>query len=220
MSNRKIWDQWAKRYERLWVQKFSLQPTRQQILRQLREYLQPDIDYKILDVGCGIGQLLREIRQEFPDYNLHLTGIDYSQQMIEVAKQHNNTHNGDLYKDIDLYLLDVEQLGQLAGTYDVIVCTHSFPYYSKQLQVLQQFHNKLNNQGYLFLAQASENTLYDRFVMSFVKLTTGKANYLSIEEIKSMSESLFKCEKIVRISDKKYMPSLILFAFKKTLLDI
>lgn len=43
--------------------------------------------FEILDVGCGNGFLLARLRENFPDADL--TGIDYSADMIELARSRN-----------------------------------------------------------------------------------------------------------------------------------
>ena len=81
MKSASIWDFWAAHYNRLWVQKLSLGPTRLEIIRRIPEY----DGIKILDVGCGTGQLfgdLKETRKTSFDY----TGIDASEAMLGVAR--------------------------------------------------------------------------------------------------------------------------------------
>ena len=58
-ANRDVWDFWAPRYEGLWAQRWSLGPSRRLIHRHLDAVL-PDAE-RILDLGCGVGQLAREL---------------------------------------------------------------------------------------------------------------------------------------------------------------
>lgn len=46
MSSQKIWDFWAKRYDRLWVQKYSLYPTRREIISFLNKRLEKNKKYR------------------------------------------------------------------------------------------------------------------------------------------------------------------------------
>ncbi len=91
MNKQVIWDFWAKHYENLWVQKYSLRPTRREVLSNLKEKLKADNNNKILDVGCGTGQLLRELRSRFKQFKLELLGIDFSKEMIHQAIEKDNT---------------------------------------------------------------------------------------------------------------------------------
>lgn len=206
MNKEKIWDFWAKRYDRLWVQKVSLGPTRKEVLLYLQKTLNKDKSYRILDVGCGIGQTLHDIRKELRDYNIEFYGIDFSKEMIRRAKAINN--------DISFHQMDVEYINELDCKFDIIICTHSFPYYENQNMIINKFKKQLKVGGYLLLAQASQNNLYDSIAMFFVKFTTGKARYPSVKAIKRMIKGIFICEDIIRIKERFYMPSIYFFALK------
>lgn len=150
--------------------------------------------------------MLIEINDKFAGYDLELTGIDYSKCMIERAKRNN-------YK-IKFKQLDVKNLNTLNCKYDYIICTHSFPYYQNGREVLVQLKELLNDKGYLLLAQASQNTLYDYIALFFVKLTTGKAKYPSIKSILEMSQELLECKGTIKIKERFFMPSIILFVLR------
>lgn len=206
MCKYKVWDFWSKYYEGLWVQKVSLGPTRREIVNFLKETLQMEKKYRILDVGCGTGQLLREIRKEFTEYNLELSGIDFSKSMVDRAKR--------LDHEISFQQMDVREIKALRRQYDFILCTHSFPYYENQNLAIKDFKELLKSEGYLLLAQASQNNAYDVLTMFFVKFTTGKAKYPSVKEVLAMTKELFQCEGIIRIKKRCYMPSIYCFILK------
>ncbi|MEW9121613.1 MAG: class I SAM-dependent methyltransferase [Thermotaleaceae bacterium] len=206
MYKENVWDFWAQRYEGLWVQKFSLGPTRREIIKYLKKLLKKDKSYRILDMGCGIGQLLGEIQSQFHGYRIELMGVDFSKEMIQRAK--------DRHSDIPYRQMDVKDIPFLKEPFDIILCTHSFPYYKDQKKALKDFKGLLKEDGYLLLAQASQNTLYDRAAMFFVKFTTGKAKYPSVKGIFSMTEELFLCEQVLCIREKFFMPSIYLFILK------
>ncbi len=78
-----IWDFWAKYYNRLWVQKYSLTPTRVCVKNIIRNFGTGEGNF--LDMGCGTGQLIKEISEEFSFSNI--VGIDLSKEMINRAKE-------------------------------------------------------------------------------------------------------------------------------------
>ena len=207
MKSVKIWDFWADKYERLWVQKYSLSPTRREIIKELKEIIKEDRAYRILDMGCGTGQLIRDIKKEFSGVNIKFTGVDISSKMIEAAKEKN--------KEADYLNSSIEEFNEQASTFDIIVCTHSFPYYSNKQEAINKFHYLLKEEGYLFLAQASANSLYDHIVMFFVEFTTSSAKYLSIENIRNLTKEKFNMIKINKIKEKSFMPTIALFLLKK-----
>ncbi|MTI57252.1 class I SAM-dependent methyltransferase [Geosporobacter ferrireducens] len=206
MRKQKVWDFWSKYYEGLWVQKVSLGPTRREILNFLKEILKKEKKYRILDVGCGTGQLLCEIHEAFIEYDLELFGIDFSKAMIERAKIPDH--------EITFQQMDVREIKGLDQQYDLILCTHSFPYYENQDLAIKDFRALLKSEGYLLLAQASQNNAYDALTMFFVKFTTGKAKYPSVKEVLAMTKKLFQCEGIIRIKARFYMPSIYFFILK------
>jgi radical SAM superfamily enzyme YgiQ (UPF0313 family) len=205
---RNPWNFWAKRYERLWVQRYSLRPTRRQILSYLAAILDQERVWRILDVGCGTGQTLREIREAFPTYRLELTGVDSSPAMICQAQKATP-------KEISLQVMDVEQLDALAHNYDVVICTHSFPYYPRQARALQRIGQRLQPGGHLLIGHASVVSEYDRWAMRLIKLTTGPAHYLSPKELMALGEGLVEIQQVVPIKEMFLMPSIYTFHFKK-----
>lgn len=118
-------------------------------------------------------------------------------------------------RGIDYQEMDVSHMGNISGKFDIIICTHSFPYYKDQPKAITQIKDLLDVGGYLFLAQASQNNLYDSIAMFFVKLTTGKAKYPSVKEVLHITEEFFKCENLIKIKEKPYMPSIYLFILAK-----
>ena len=82
MYERTIWDFWATRYENLWAQYFSLGPARV-LIHQHLEVTMPHAE-RILDIGCGIGQLAFELSQKRP--HAQIFAADTSLKMIERAR--------------------------------------------------------------------------------------------------------------------------------------
>src|SRR5660397_238177 len=82
-----IWNFWAKRYDRLWVQKYSLRPTRNCILKAIEQDNKEDENLKVLDLGCGPGQLINILEKKYN--NFKITGIDFSEEMIRISRLRN-----------------------------------------------------------------------------------------------------------------------------------
>lgn len=207
MLNRSVWDFWADKYDRLWVQKYSLGPSRRAVVKVLAPMLEADKKYKLLDMGCGTGQLLRELQKVFKAFDIEYTGMDISSKMIDKCREQ-DSESAYFVSNID----DFEPDGE---AYDFIICSHSFPYYPDKQKAVEKFHQLLKKDGLLFLVQASANSLYDNIVMFFVKFTTGKAQYLSIKGILSLIKGIFTEIDIIRIKEKRYMPTICLFLLQK-----
>ena len=199
-----IWNFWADKYDKLWVQKYSLKPTRNYIVKALSKYIKND-GIKVLDLGCGTGELIFELTNKFN--NLEVTGIDFSEKMLEISKKRNPSAKH--------LKMDASELNVLDSKYDIIVCTHSMPYYKEPKNVFKHLNNLLSDEGKLLIGFASGDSIYDKFILGFVKLTTGKANYPSDNEFRAMIFPFFEVENLKIIRKKFFMPRIAVYTLKK-----
>lgn len=197
-----IWNFWAKRYHRLWVQKYSLRPTRQYILSLFKENRDTN---RILDLGCGPGELIEALFRQ--NMNLDITGLDFSEGMLKISKERNPKA-----KHI---LLDVANLDVLDEKFHKIISTHSLPYYKDPRKVMANLYRILENNGKVFIGFASGNSLYDKMILSMVKLTTGFANYPSDSEFRGLVSPYFEIEHMEIIKEKFFMPRIAVYTLKK-----
>lgn len=175
--NPKLWDFWSKRYTKLWVQKWVLGPSRENVINRLNN-LKPDNKISLLDMGCGIGQLCGEIKREFPHWQIK--GIDISTGMIEKANQNFPSNN---------ITFEVKGIHEETDHYDVITTTHSFPYVLHKESVLKQIFSLLKPGGRILMAMGNSDTLYDKIALGIVKLTTWDSEYPSSTELVNMLDS-------------------------------
>lgn len=199
-----IWDFWANKYDKLWVQKYSLKPTREYILSQFNKEYQGQ---KVLDLGCGPGELIRELLDENP--NLDILGVDFSKNMLDISKKNN--------PKVRYILMDVSDLNKIDEKFHSIISTHSFPYYKNHEKVIKDLYNILEDDGKAYIGFASGNSIYDKIALLFVKLTTGPANYPSDKEFKELIFPYFKVENIKVIKERKYMPRIAIYTLEKVL---
>ncbi len=197
------WTYWAPRYERLWAQRFSLRPTREAVLARLRA-LEPG---RVLDVGCGTGQLCREIAAAFEGRDLWVEGLDRTPAMIAVARR---AQPALRYRVADLAVLEPP-----GRPYDAVVCTHVFPYVPDPVGAMVRLRSQLAPGGTLVLAQACAETLYDRVFLAAVRLTTGPAQYHSGDRLRALAAPCFgdpAAEQ--RIRPYGWLPTLRLFEWR------
>lgn len=202
-----VWNFWALKYERLWVQKYSLKPTRQLILREIVRsfaFVDSHAPVKLLDAGCGTGQLAADIQNILSPADFHVTGIDISSEMLKIAA-------GKQLPRTRFMLGDVSKLPFTNEQFDLVTCCHSFPYYPDQAQALRELLRVLKPGGRLLLINASENNSYDRLVMKLVKLTTGPAAYPSGAELTALVKSTgARLLEQKRLKTAIFVPSIIL----------
>ena len=89
------------------------------ILSELKKLYKINSTHSVCDIGCGNGDLLFLIKQNFPNWKL--TGYDYTKEFIEYAKQF------DGLKGVDFIQSD---LFKIESNFDILIAdgiTHIFP---------------------------------------------------------------------------------------------
>lgn len=99
---------------------------------------------KILEIGCGPGNITKYLLSKRPDLNI--SGIDIAPNMIELARKNNPT--------ADFRVMDVRQIGELKTKLDGIVCGFCLPYLSLEdsKKLLADCYQLLNDNGFLYLS--------------------------------------------------------------------
>ncbi|MEG9327263.1 class I SAM-dependent methyltransferase [Salinimicrobium catena] len=106
--------------------------------------LLPDVGSKILDLGCGPGNITNYLFHKRPDFKI--TGIDVAPQMLELAKKNNPT--------ADFELMDIRDLHKLNKSFNGIIAGFCFPYLSgKDLtRLFEVCKNLLEPPGIFYLS--------------------------------------------------------------------
>jgi len=106
----------AAAYDHAWESKWDdmkkFGPFSRHIRRNLKYLIRPLQFESVLDVGCGQGSLLEELRSEFPHIKPH--GIDISGSAVELARQR--------VPDGRFWVLDITK-ESLAEEIDLVVCS-------------------------------------------------------------------------------------------------
>lgn len=198
-----VWEKLAHKYNNLWVQKYSLGPTRREVKKIVLPLLEKNNELKILDIGCGTGQLIKEISDQYNKVNY--LGIDVAENMIDVAKKNNKG------KNVKFKTSSIESF-ESNEKYDIIICTHAFPYFPNKQEMIKKMAGLCNKKGQVIIVNSSTNSLKDLIINFFLKATTSKAKYLSIDEMKKLFKSAkLKVKQIEVIRERFYMPTIALF---------
>ena len=94
---------------------------------------------KILDVGCGNGNLFTLL----PKNKYELYGVDFSQNMIIEAKSK--------CRNATFSVADAEMLPFDDDSFDIVVCNASFHHYIHPDRVLEEMHRVLKDGGKLLI---------------------------------------------------------------------
>lgn len=128
-SNKKAYKQLSKYYDKL---------TNSEITEFYKFFIGKARNKDILDMGCGIGSLLRNYSQTNNTY-----GADESKEMINVAKKKD--------KDSKYFIEDIRNL-KMDKKFDIIICAYDTINHFKSLieweKVFKTAYNHIDQKGY------------------------------------------------------------------------
>ena len=146
----------AERYDERWA--FYLEATTRETLRRVPMTR----DARVLDVGCGTGELLRRLRANYPD--AALAGLDPVAEMLAVARQKLSGHD-------DLRIGYADALPWDAATFDVVVSCNMFHYITHPVPALREMARVLRPSGVLVLTDWCDDYLACRLCSFYLRLT-------------------------------------------------
>ena len=146
----------ARHYDEKWA--FYVEATTRETLRRLPL----SAASRVLDVGCGTGELLRRVRANVPD--AVLAGLDPVPEMLDVAREKLSGRD-------DLRVGYADRLPWNAGTFDVVVSCNMFHYISDPLTALREMARVLRPAGALVLTDWCDDYLACRICNLYLRLT-------------------------------------------------
>jgi ubiquinone/menaquinone biosynthesis C-methylase UbiE len=146
----------AEHYDEKWA--FYVEATTRETLRRLPMTSRT----RVLDVGCGTGELLRRLRAKYPD--AVLAGLDPVAEMLAVARD-------KLSGNEDLQTGYADALPWSAEAFDVVVSCNMFHYISHPLEALREMGRVLRPGGWLVLTDWCDDYLACRVCNLYLRLT-------------------------------------------------
>lgn len=98
-------------------------------------------DKTMLDVGCGTGALHQVISSRVK----HIHGIDYSEGMIEIAKEKVMKSN---LENVSYTCLELQALDSLNQTFDLVIAFYTLHLFDSLESTLVNIKSVLDDQGY------------------------------------------------------------------------
>ncbi len=129
----------------------------------LKSWMHITGDEKILDVACGTGVLEELIVRQNPSQRI--TGIDISQNMLNVAKRKLNA-----YPNVVFSRARVSDLPFVDNTFDLVVCANSFHYFDDPVLSLLQMKRVLKSGGRLIILDWCRDYLFCQLCDLFLKV--------------------------------------------------
>lgn len=145
-NKKQLFDRWAPSYD--WTFPSIIY---QAIHKRLLTKLELPAQANILDLGCGTGRLLNRLATNFSD--LRGTGLDFSPQMLRVARQSNRHHPRLIYLEGN-----AEYLPFAEGQFDAVFNCISFLHYSEPQQVLNEVARVLSPGGRFYLVDITSKS--------------------------------------------------------------
>jgi ubiquinone/menaquinone biosynthesis C-methylase UbiE len=146
----------AEHYDEKWA--FYVEATTRETLRRLPM----TSGARVLDVGCGTGELMRRLRAKYP--HAVLAGLDPVAEMLAVARD-------KLSGNEDLRTGYADALPWGAGTFDVVVSCNMFHYISHPVEALREMGRVLRPGGSLVLTDWCDDYLACRVCNLYLRLT-------------------------------------------------
>lgn len=146
----------AEHYDEKWA--FYVEATTRETLRRLPMTAVS----RVLDVGCGTGELLSRLRAKYPD--AVLAGLDPVPEMLALAR-------GKLSGKEDLQTGYADALPWSAGEFDVVVSCNMFHYISHPVEALREMGRVLRPGGSLVLTDWCDDYLACRVCNLYLRLT-------------------------------------------------
>jgi ubiquinone/menaquinone biosynthesis C-methylase UbiE len=140
-------DRWARRYDRSWTQSLLFGPVQRAVVAALAPRLPASA--VILDVGCGTGRLLAQVRAVAPTATL--VGLDRSAGMTQAARR--------ARPDLLLARGSAEVLPYADGRFDAVMTTISFHHWSDKAAALTEVFRVLRPGGLFALTDVSIDDL-------------------------------------------------------------
>jgi ubiquinone/menaquinone biosynthesis C-methylase UbiE len=120
---------------------------------------------KVLDLGCGTGEMLFNLGKAYPDIGL-LAGIDASDDMLRRAKTKLNA-----FKTVDLQLGSVEKLPYPNQHFDLIVSSGVMHYVQDISSMTKETFRVLKPHGRILFIDMAKESLTTKTVSLFRSVT-------------------------------------------------
>jgi ubiquinone/menaquinone biosynthesis C-methylase UbiE len=146
----------ARDYDRTWS--FYIEATTQETLKRIPM----SAHARVLDVGCGTGEVLRRLRAKYPDSTL--AGIDPVEEMLNVARE-------KLSGKEDLRAGYADALPWRVGSFDVVVSCNMFHYITHPVEALQEMARVLRPGGVIVMTDWCDDYLACRICNLYLRLT-------------------------------------------------
>ena len=151
---------------------------------------------RVLEIGCGPGNITRYVKTNNP--NSHITAIDVSKNMVELAKKN--------IPEVDFRIKDCRNLRDIGNSFDAIICGFTIPYLSKPdcSKLISDCKKLMNKEAVLYLSFVPGD--YDR--SGYITGSSGDRTYFYYHDPKAIIKELGKNSfSVIHNIEKEYPKS-------------
>ncbi|MDQ3238906.1 MAG: class I SAM-dependent methyltransferase [bacterium] len=138
---------------------------------------------KILDLGCGTGELLFKLAQKYPA-NVEFVGIDISEEMLKQAKS-----KLDSFKSVSLHSGDIEQVSYPDEYFDLIVSIGVMHYIQNPKIMTKEAFRVLKREGSYMLIDMAQESLTTKIFSFLRRIESGAKQFYSLNSISELLSS-------------------------------
>ena len=149
-------------------------------------------DAKILELGCGPGNITKYLLSNYPQFEI--VGVDIAPNMIAIAKEHN--------PKATFIEMDIRYIYTIHSTFDAIIGGFCLPYLSHEdgIQFLKNSYNLLNENGLFYLSFVEGKPNESKFQVASTGHRSYFYFYLLDELIAQLANNHFELVKIFKVN--------------------
>jgi ubiquinone/menaquinone biosynthesis C-methylase UbiE len=145
-------------------------------------------DAKILDVGCGPGEMIRDLMK----FDRELFGIDIAAEMVNIAIA--KTKSAGTKPDaVHIAVGDIEKLDFENNYFDLIICSGIIEYLKDDKGWLSEINRTLKKDGYLIINITNKYAVR-RWTSSIIERI--KSNHIIFKMMNNLKEKVLKKGKL------------------------
>jgi demethylmenaquinone methyltransferase/2-methoxy-6-polyprenyl-1,4-benzoquinol methylase len=135
-------------------------------------------EFKILDLACGTGDIIFQIKKIYPYNKLKIFGSDLTESMLKNAK--NKSLDENLWKNLYWCVNSAENIGFADNTFDIVTIAFGIRNFTNIENALAECHRILKPKGSLYCLEFSKvqnpffNKLYELYSFNFITLLGDK----------------------------------------------
>ncbi len=159
-ANEAKWDQWAQDLDSPSRRRDYLRDAQ----RKLIALINPAAGIRFLDIGCGTGWAVEEAARAAGGQG-QFYGVDLSAKMIEKAQS-----RLDGRENFHFLQANVDSIPLGDGSFDVIICTHSFHHYLHPDRAVKEMYRLLGNGGKTYILDPSADSWIVKVADRLIKI--------------------------------------------------